>query len=58
MLEKLAAWAYLNVIGGNRRKSGETNLIFLVLCDAACWYGFVYVGSVSGIPASSCDNRR
>ena len=33
------------------------NLVKLFLHDAACWCGFVYAGSVSGIPASSCDNR-
>ena len=30
--------------------------ICLVLHDVTCWHGFVYVGSVSGFPASSCDN--
>ena len=37
-------------------KSGQTNLIFLHV--AACWCGFVYAGSASGTPASSCDNRH
>ena len=30
----------------------------LFLRDAACWYGFVYAGSVSGIPSSSCRKGR
>ena len=37
---------------GNHGKSGQTNFLH----DVAC--GFVYAGSVSGIPAYSCDNRR
>ena len=33
-------------------------ILFLFLHKAACWCGFVYAGSVSGIPTSSCDNHR
>ena len=29
-----------------------------ILHDAACWFGLVYAGSVSGISASGCDNYR
>ena len=43
-------------LDGNCGESGQTKLIFKH--NAACWCGFVHAGSVSGIPTSSCDNRR
>ena len=55
ILEKLAAWAYLNTTGWQLWQILSNKLDFLH--DADCWCGFVYARSVSGTPASSCDSR-